>query len=58
VNLYAGAAVTVLALFFWIGHYLPSARLSFLAAPGMVWLFKGYLVRRAGAFSWGKSASC
>ncbi len=54
VNLYAGAAVTGLALFFWIGHYLPSARLAFLAAPGMVWLFKGYLVRQRRRFLLGQ----
>ena len=54
VNLYAGAAVVGLALFFWIGPYLPSARLAFLAAPGLVWLFKGYLVRQRRRFLLGQ----
>lgn len=54
VNLYAGAAVIGLSLFFWIGPYLPSARLAFLAAPGLVWLFKGYLVRQRRRFLLGQ----
>jgi hypothetical protein len=53
-NLYAGAAVIGLSLFVWIGPYLPSTRPAFLAAPGLVWLFKGYLVRQRRRFLLGQ----
>lgn len=53
-NLYAGAAVIGLSLFIWIGPSLPSTRLAFLAAPGLVWLFKGYLVRQRRRFLLGQ----
>ena len=54
VNLYAGAAVIGLTLFFWIGPYLPTARMAFLATPCLVWLFKGYLVRQRRRFLLGQ----
>jgi hypothetical protein len=49
-NLYAGAAILGLVLFFWIGQAVPSIRLGFLAAPALVWLFKGYLIRQRRRF--------
>ncbi len=53
-NLYAGAAILGLALFFWIGQAVPSIRLGFLAAPALVWLFKGYLIRQRRRFLLGQ----
>ena len=53
-NLYAGAAILGLALFFWIGEAVPSIRLGFLAAPALVWLFKGYLIRQRRRFLLGQ----
>lgn len=49
-NLYAGAAVLGLALFFFIGPSVPSMRLRFLTAPALVWLFKGYLAGQRRRF--------
>jgi hypothetical protein len=53
-NLYAGAAILGLAMFFWIGQAVPSIRLGFLAAPALVWLFKGYLIRQRRRFLLGQ----
>lgn len=53
-NLYAGAAILGLALFFWIGQAVPSIRLGFLTAPALVWLFKGYLIRQRRRFLLGQ----
>ena len=53
-NLYAGAAILGLALFLWIGQAVPSIRLGFLAAPALVWLFKGYLIRQRRRFLLGQ----
>jgi hypothetical protein len=53
-NMYAGAAILGLALFFWIGQAVPSIRLGFLAAPALVWLFKGYLIRQRRRFLLGQ----
>jgi len=53
-NLYAGSAILGLALFFWIGQAVPSIRLGFLAAPALVWLFKGYLIRQRRRFLLGQ----
>jgi len=53
-NLYAGAAILGLALFFWIGQAVPTIRLGFLAAPALVWLFKGYLIRQRRRFLLGQ----
>jgi len=53
-NLYAGAAILGLALFFIIGQAVPSIRLGFLAAPALVWLFKGYLIRQRRRFLLGQ----
>jgi len=53
-NLYAGAAILGLALFFWIGQAVPSIRLGFLAAPALVWLLKGYLIRQRRRFLLGQ----
>ncbi|HMN14327.1 MAG TPA: hypothetical protein PKD55_18580 [Bellilinea sp.] len=53
-NLYAGAAILGLALVFWIGAAVPSIRLGFLAAPALVWLFKGYLIRQRRRFLLGQ----
>lgn len=53
-NLYAGSAILGLALVFWIGQAIPSIRLGFLAAPALVWLFKGYLIRQRRRFLLGQ----
>ena len=53
-NLYAGAAILGVALVFWIGAAVPSIRLGFLAAPALVWLFKGYLIRQRRRFLLGQ----
>ncbi|MBI4926802.1 MAG: hypothetical protein HY835_03475 [Anaerolineae bacterium] len=53
-NLYAGAAVLGLALFFFIGPSVPSMRLGFLTAPALVWLFKGYLAGQRRRFLLGQ----
>ena len=53
-NLYAGAAVVGLALFFFIGPAIPSMRLGFLAIPALVWLFKGYLAGQRRRFLLGQ----
>lgn len=53
-NLYAGAAVLGLALFFFIGPSVPSMRLGFLTASALVWLFKGYLAGQRRRFLLGQ----
>lgn len=53
-NLYAGAAVLGLALFFFVGPSVPSMRLGFLTAPALVWLFKGYLAGQRRRFLLGQ----
>ncbi len=53
-NLYAGAAVLGLALFFFIGPSVPSMRLGFLTVPALVWLFKGYLAGQRRRFLLGQ----
>jgi hypothetical protein len=53
-NLYAGAAVVGLALFFFIGQAVPTIRMGFLAAPALIWLFKGYLTRQRKRFMLGQ----
>ena len=53
-NLYVGAAILGLALFFLIGQAVPSIRLGFLAAPALVWLFKGYLIQQRRRFLLGQ----
>lgn len=53
-NLYAGAAVLGLALFFFIGPSVPSMRLGFLTVPALVWLFKGYLAGQRKRFLLGQ----
>ena len=54
INLYAGAAVLGLALFFFVGPSVPSMRLGFLTAPALVWLFKGYLTGQRRRFLLGQ----
>ena len=53
-NLYTGAAVVGLALFFFLGPAVPTMRIAFLAAPALVWLFKGYLIRQRRRFLLGQ----
>ena len=53
-NLYSGAAVVGLALFFSIGPAVPTVRIAFLTAPALVWLFKGYLIRQRRRFLLGQ----
>jgi hypothetical protein len=53
-NLYAGAAVLGLALFFFLGPAIPTMRLGFLTVPALVWLFKGYLAGQRRRFLLGQ----
>lgn len=53
-NYYAGAAVLGVVLFFFVGQSVPAARLAFLTAPALVWLFKGFLARQHRRFLLGQ----
>jgi hypothetical protein len=53
-NLYALSALIGLVLFAWIGPYLGGSRVALLSLPGLVWLFKRYLVYQRRRFMAGQ----